>query len=94
MSKKEMLDLMRLLSALESWAMSRSERLPDYLHLQSSPHSTRCLGTRMDTGLMCLHTAQGKRCFRRFGQKIPMRIRVSFQRRAGSFILPLAGCKL
>lgn len=34
MSKKEMLDLMRLLSALESWAMSRSERLPDYLHEQ------------------------------------------------------------
>jgi len=27
MTKKEMLDLMRLLSALESWAMSRSERL-------------------------------------------------------------------
>ena len=34
MSKKEMLDLMRLLSALESWAMSRSERLPSYLHEQ------------------------------------------------------------
>ena len=31
MNKKEMLDLLRLLSALESWAMSRSERLPDYL---------------------------------------------------------------
>ena len=34
MTKKEMLDLMRLLSALESWAMSRSERLPEYLHEQ------------------------------------------------------------
>ena len=34
MTKKQMLDLMRLLSALESWAMSRSERLPDYLHEQ------------------------------------------------------------
>ena len=34
MTKKQMLDLMRLLSALESWAMSRNERLPDYLHEQ------------------------------------------------------------
>lgn len=34
MNKKEMLDLMRMISALESWAMSRSERLPDYLHEQ------------------------------------------------------------
>ena len=34
MTKKQMLDLMRLLSALESWAMSRRERLPDYLHEQ------------------------------------------------------------
>ena len=34
MTKKQMLDLMRLLSALESWAMSRSERLPSYLHEQ------------------------------------------------------------
>lgn len=31
MTKKEILDQLRLLSALESWAMSRSERLPDYL---------------------------------------------------------------
>ena len=34
MTRKEMLDALRLLSALESWAMSRSERLPDYLHEQ------------------------------------------------------------
>ena len=34
MTKKEMLDALRLLSALESWAMSRSERLPDYLSEQ------------------------------------------------------------
>ena len=34
MTKKEMLDQLRLLSALESWSMSRSERLPDYLHEQ------------------------------------------------------------
>lgn len=35
MTKKEMLDLMRLLSALESWALSRAEsQLPDYLHEQ------------------------------------------------------------
>lgn len=61
---------------------------------QSSPHSTRFLGTRMDTGLMCLHTAQAKRRFCPVGQKIPMRIRVSFQRRPGAFILPLAGRKL
>lgn len=32
MTKKQMLDLMRLISALESWAMSdRNTRLPDYL---------------------------------------------------------------
>ena len=42
MTKKEMLDLMRLLSALESWAMSRSERLPDYLHEQIA-NSTEAL---------------------------------------------------
>lgn len=34
MTRKEQLDALRLLSALESWAMSRSERLPDYLHEQ------------------------------------------------------------
>jgi len=33
MSKKEMLDLLRLLSALESWALSRKDgALPDYMH--------------------------------------------------------------
>ena len=33
MSKKEMLDLLRLLSALESWAMADKDKcLPDYLH--------------------------------------------------------------
>ena len=41
-NKKQMLDLMRLLSALESWAMSRSERLPDYLHEQIA-NSTEAL---------------------------------------------------
>ena len=35
MTKKEMLDLLRLLSALESWALSRNgDVLPDYLHDQ------------------------------------------------------------
>ena len=42
MTKKQMLDLMRLLSALESWAMSRSERLPSYLHEQIA-NSTEAL---------------------------------------------------
>ena len=42
MKKKQMLDLMRLLSALESWAMSRRERLPDYLHEQIA-NSTEAL---------------------------------------------------
>ena len=32
MSKAELLALMRLLSALESWSFSTKERLPDYLH--------------------------------------------------------------
>lgn len=33
MNKKEMLDLLRLLSALESWALSRKDGpLPEYLH--------------------------------------------------------------
>ena len=36
MTKKEMLDTLLLLSALESWAMSRSDRLPDYLLEQLS----------------------------------------------------------
>lgn len=31
MTKKELLELMRLLSALESWSFSAGQRLPDYL---------------------------------------------------------------
>ena len=31
MDKKELLALMRLLSALESWSFSAGQRLPDYL---------------------------------------------------------------
>ena len=32
MDKKDLLSLMRLLSALESWGFSSGNRLPDYLH--------------------------------------------------------------
>ena len=32
MTKEQYLDLLMLLSALESWALSSKERLPDYLH--------------------------------------------------------------
>jgi hypothetical protein len=32
MSKEEALKIVKLLSALESWAFSISNRLPDYLH--------------------------------------------------------------
>jgi hypothetical protein len=32
MNKEEALAAIKLLSALESWAMSQSARLPDYLH--------------------------------------------------------------
>jgi len=32
MSKEEALAIIKLLSALESWAFSTKERLPDYLH--------------------------------------------------------------
>lgn len=32
MDKKDLLALMRLLSALESWGFSSGNRLPDYLH--------------------------------------------------------------
>lgn len=32
MTKQECLDLLMLLSALESWSFSTKERLPDYLH--------------------------------------------------------------
>ena len=32
MSTQELLQLMRLLSALESWAFSTKTALPDYLH--------------------------------------------------------------
>ena len=47
MNKKEMLDLLRLLSALESWALSRqSHVLPDYLHDQLV-ESVELLATRV-----------------------------------------------
>jgi hypothetical protein len=32
MTKEEALAAIKLLSALESWAMSQTERLPDYVH--------------------------------------------------------------
>lgn len=32
MTKPETLDLLQLLSALESWGFSNNQRLPDYLH--------------------------------------------------------------
>jgi hypothetical protein len=32
MTKEDALKLIKLLSALESWALSRSDNLPDYLH--------------------------------------------------------------
>jgi hypothetical protein len=32
MTKEEALAAIKLLSAMESWAMSQSTRLPDYLH--------------------------------------------------------------
>ena len=32
MTKPEALDLLQLLSALESWGFSNNHRLPDYLH--------------------------------------------------------------
>ena len=32
MSKQELLDLIKLLSALESWSLSSSSILPDHLH--------------------------------------------------------------
>lgn len=32
MNKQQCLELLTLLSALESWALSQKERLPDYLH--------------------------------------------------------------
>jgi hypothetical protein len=32
MTKEEALQAFKLLSALESWAMSQAARLPDYLH--------------------------------------------------------------
>ena len=47
MSKKEMLDLLRLLSALESWAMADKDKyLPDYLRDQTSA-SVELLATRI-----------------------------------------------
>ena len=32
MNKQQILDLLMLLSALESWSFSEGKRLPDYLH--------------------------------------------------------------
>jgi hypothetical protein len=32
MTKEQALEAIKLLSALESWAMSQSARLPDYVH--------------------------------------------------------------
>ena len=32
MERAQILDLLMLLSALESWALSQNQRLPDYLH--------------------------------------------------------------
>ena len=32
MTKPEALDLLQLLSAIESWSFSNGQRLPDYLH--------------------------------------------------------------
>lgn len=32
MSRTDAVDLLMLLSALESWAMGQQQRLPDYLH--------------------------------------------------------------
>jgi hypothetical protein len=32
MTREEALAAIKLLSALESWAMSQAERLPDYVH--------------------------------------------------------------
>jgi hypothetical protein len=32
MNKEQALEAIKLLSALESWAMSQSARLPDYVH--------------------------------------------------------------
>ena len=32
MTKPEAIQALKLLSALESWAMSQRERMPDYLH--------------------------------------------------------------
>ena len=36
MTKEQSLELIKLLSALESWAFSTGARLPDYLHDQLS----------------------------------------------------------
>lgn len=38
MTKNNMLDILQLLSALESWSFANNQRLPDYLldHLQHS----------------------------------------------------------
>jgi hypothetical protein len=34
MTKEQTLEIIKLLSAVESWSFSKGERLPDYLHDQ------------------------------------------------------------
>ena len=47
MSKKEMLDLLRVLIALESWALSRKDGpLPDYLY-EALAEEVEMLATRI-----------------------------------------------
>ena len=41
MNKGECLELLTLLSALESWALSQKEPLPDYLHDRICTATTR-----------------------------------------------------
>ena len=41
MTKQECLELLKLLSAMESWSCSIKERMPDYLHDQI----THCVET-------------------------------------------------
>ena len=40
MEKHEALAILKLLSAMESWAMAQKERMPDYLH----EDITACMG--------------------------------------------------
>ena len=55
MDKKDLLALMRLLSALESWSFSAGQRLPDYLLEEVS----RMTGLLEDDILNQLETAWG-----------------------------------